>query len=313
MDQLDFANAKRHSNWEFETLDCCPLCGGNGFDTTYSRNVNGIPLSFMACRSCSFVFQNPRMTPQALADYFSSSTFICNAAEGNQDLDELLGYDNYFEWDASYKRTASLRLKKIMRHVRPPGRALEIGSATGAFLAETRDRGFEVQGLDISSTFAAIATKSYGLDIRVGSIEETELPENFFDLVCSWGGIACWRSPADGLRNVAHTLKDGGIFALNHPHMGGLFAKLTGDSCFEYNHASLSLFTDATMTKFLEASGFETLSMGREWQFASLGRILTYLRCNRAMKLLRGLKLQDVDVPVVAFGTTFRVCRLRKR
>lgn len=313
MDEQHLSRGKTHSNWEFEELSCCPLCGGTDLTTTFSRKVNKIPLAFVSCRACSFLFQNPRMTPQALTDYFSSSTFICSASDGNTDLNELLGYDNYFEWDKSYKMTAGLRLNKIHRFVRPPARMLEIGSATGAFLDEARQRGLKVQGLDISSTFAEIATKTYGIDVQVGSIEDTPLPAQSFDLICSWGGIACWRSPAAGLANVASALKEGGIFALNHPHMGGLFAKLTGNSCFEYNHASLSLFTDDTMSKFLEAAGFETLYLGREWQFASLGRVFTYLRCNRIMKILRLLRLHDVNVPVIAFGTTFRICRLRKR
>jgi len=57
------------------------------------------------------------MTRDSLADYFSSDVFI-NDPEG--DLDEFLGYLDYFDWDKSYKRTARLRLERILKFKTPP-------------------------------------------------------------------------------------------------------------------------------------------------------------------------------------------------
>src|SRR5262245_34170407 len=154
---------------------------------------------------CELVYQNPRFTRETLARYFSSETFIRDPA----DLDDLIGYSNYLEWDESYRRTAAFRLARITRLHPPPGRLVEIGSATGSFLSEARARGFIVSGLDISSRFAEMARNRHGLDIEIGFVEENQLPQNHFDVICNFGGIACWRDPLAALNNIHQALKIG--------------------------------------------------------------------------------------------------------
>jgi SAM-dependent methyltransferase len=296
------------ATWEFETLDACLLCDGRQFRTVFRRDIRSVPLQFVKCDGCELVFQNPRLTQPALARYFSSSTFIKDSDAGGRALKEPLGYFDYLSWDESYKRTARFRLTRLARYGRPPGRLLEIGTSTGSFLDEARRAGFSVRGLDVSATFANMARSRYGLDIDVEFIEDAELPDGYYDVVCNFGGISCWRDPLKGLRNIRRTLKPDGVLMVNHPNINGLVGRLLGGRYPEYNHASLTVFSDATMRRCFEAAGFRVAFAETERQYASLGRIATYLRSRAGVTLVRALRLEHSMIPVIAWGTTFCIC-----
>lgn len=275
----------------------------------FERTVQQLPLAFSRCQSCNLIFQDPRLTRDSLAHYFSSSIFIQDPV--GDETDQLLGYPDYFEWDKTYKRTAKLRLDRLKRFKAPPGRLLEIGTATGSFLDAARSLGFSVRGLDLSAKFAEVARKNYSLDIDVNYIEEHPLPAAHYDVICSFGGIACWRDPLRALANIHQALKPDGIFVLNYFNVDSLPGKVLGDRHFEYNHASLVVFSQATMRRCLEQTQFEIVYSQNERQFASLSRIAGYLRQKRILKLLSALGLADLTIPLIVPGTIFSICRKR--
>ena len=168
-------------DWTFEKVDACPGCLSDAAEVTVRRTVQSLPLEFSRCLDCGLIYQTPRLTRESLSSYFSSETFIQDPNGDN--LDELLGYPDYFDWDKSYAVTAKLRLDRIGRFKRPPGELLEIGTATGSFLAAARSFGFRVRGLDLSSRFAAFARKRYDLNIDVGYVEEFAMPRSHYDVI----------------------------------------------------------------------------------------------------------------------------------
>jgi SAM-dependent methyltransferase len=300
------ADAPSAEEWNFERLSGCPVCGSVDATTVVARKIRGFPLEFSRCGNCSLIYQNPRLTRESLSSYFSSKLFIRDA-EGN--LDEFLGYSDYFDWDRSYKRTAQLRLARLVRFKQPPGELLEIGTATGSFLNAARSFGFRVRGLDLSASFAEIARKNHALDIDVDYIEEAQLPESHYDVVCNFGGIACWRDPVRALANVRRCLKPDGIFVLNHFDVDSLPGKILGERHFEYNHASLVIYSKKTMKSCLNRTGFDMVYSQNERQYASLGRIAGYLKQARTLRLLRALGLGNAIVPLIVPGTIFAICR----
>ncbi len=299
------------ATWEFETLESCPLCRGRRFPTVLKRLVRSIPLQFVKCADCDLIFQNPRLTRDALARYFSSSSFIKDSEAGERALKEQLGYYDYLSWDESYKRTARLRLKHLARFKPPPASLLEIGTATGSFLDEARRAGYSVRGLDVSSIFAAMARNRYALEIDVDFVEDAKLPQSHYDVVCNFGGIACWWDPVKGLQNIRRALKPHGIFLLNHPNIDGLVGRLCGERYPEFNHGSLTVFSNRTMHRCLERVGFSVVFWQNERQYASFERIVTYFRSRLGRECVRSLGLERRMIPVIAFGTTFAVCILK--
>jgi SAM-dependent methyltransferase len=296
--------------WHFENLEACLICGSTEFHAIYEKSVRNVPLRFVKCSQCGLVFQNPRFTRDTLATYFSSSFFIKDADSPDVSLEDLLGYFDYEAWDASYKRTASLRLNRIRRFSSPPGRLLEIGTATGSFLDEARRAGYEVRGVDLSARFAEVARLRYGLTIDVDFIEDIDLPHEHYDVVCNFGGVGCWRDPMRALKNIRSSMNPGGVFVLNHPNCDGILGVLYGDRYPEFNHASLTIFSNQTMRRCLAEAGFRVVVSQNERQFASFGRIATYLKSPAGIRVAKALKLEHRMIPVIAFGTTFLICRL---
>lgn len=296
--------------WRFQDIDNCILCGSSPpWTVVFDSKVRGVPLRFVQCPECGFVFQNPRLTDESLNQYFSSKVFICDGSQSEAAFDEHLGYYDYFDWDECYRRTAGLRLNRLSRYRAPPARLLEIGPASGSFLDEARKRGFTVSGLDISSAFAGFARETYGLDIEVGAIESHDFPDEHYDIVCAFGGISCWKDLRQGLDRVGAALRPGGLLAFNYSDFYGLPRRLRGDRYFEFNHASLSLLHRKVVLEALRRHGFEVLEHATETQVASLGRIATYLKIKPLQVAFETLRLAHLQIPVKAIGTKFVLCR----
>lgn len=292
----------------FESLSRCPMCAHAGFDPLLRREVRGLPLTFVRCSGCGLVLQNPRMTPEALRSYFSSDHFIHDSKTRDGNLDEPLGYYDYSVWEDSYRRTTGHRLDVMGRFVTLPARLLEIGPATGFFLEAARDRGFEVRGLDVSTSLASIARKK-GLVIDEGFVETYPLPRGFYDVICSFGAITCWYDPMAGLRNVRQALSAGGSFVFNHMDRDNLWYRIQGFRNWDYQHPCLFQWSRQTMDACLDETGFEIVFSGTDRQSVSLARLSEYLRQAwlRRLAYAAGINGWSLTVPVPF--TRLVICR----
>jgi hypothetical protein len=99
-------------DWNFEKVGACPGCLSDAAEATVRRTVQSLPLEFSRCLDCGLIYQTRRSAREALSSYFSSQTFIQDP--NGENLDELLGYPDYFDWDKSYAVTAKLRLERII-------------------------------------------------------------------------------------------------------------------------------------------------------------------------------------------------------
>jgi SAM-dependent methyltransferase/rubredoxin len=297
-----------HSEWNFEDVPACPVCQTGKATVIYKKHIRSIFLQFVRCAGCGLVYQNPRLTREALLKYFSSSTFINDGQAGERSLEDQLGYFDYFSWDASYKKTARYRLARIARMKKAPARLLEIGTATGSFLDEARKAGYAVRGVDVSRTFADIARETYGVEIDNGFIEEFPLPESAYDVICAFGGVSCWIDPVKAFRNIKRALRPDGILVMNYPNIESAVPRLLGDRYPEFNHASLTIFSNRTMRECMKRAGFRPVLVETERQSATFGRVVTYLKSRAGVNLVKRLGLTDLSIPLLAFGTTFSIC-----
>lgn len=307
------SNVSMVKPWEREALSHCPLCGGVDAVPVVDRHVRGVPLRFVKSTGCGLVYQNPRLTLGAAREYFNSTTFFRDGEDNEGGLESLLGYPDYGVSELGVRRTAAYRLRRISAFVPPPARLLEIGSATGVFLDEARLAGYEVRGLDLSAPFAERAGSVYGLEVDVASVEDFPLPERAYDVICCWGGIPCWHDFVKGLANVGRSLKSGGVFVMTHSNIESLLARVLGSRYFEFNPGVFTVFSVSTMSRALDMTGFDSIVVETDRQFASVGWILTYLRSTFLLRAVRALGIEKAVVPVVALTSVFRVCRNRSR
>lgn len=108
------------------------------------------------------------------------------------------------------------RLQKILERFLPERgeglRLLDVGCGTGHHLAQLRQRGFDVTGLDGSEEMLAVArANNPGVTIRQGDVEALPFPSGGFDVVLCIEVLRYLPGLAGCLREMARVLKPGGL------------------------------------------------------------------------------------------------------
>ena len=220
------------------------------------------PLRVAQCDACGLVYRNPRERAFELHDIYTDDAL------------EPAVYESLFENQRVSYRIQATRLTRALGR---PGRALEVGSYVGAFLAAAREQGWTCTGLDINENAARFA-RSRGLSVELGALDagsvSRAVPESGarVDAVAIWNCFDQLADPRAVAREARERLVDGGIFAVRVPN-GETYARLarvrhglSGRMAraflahnnllgFPYRHG----FTVGSLSLLLERTGFEVV------------------------------------------------------
>jgi SAM-dependent methyltransferase len=227
----------------------CNLCGAADaavLPRATARLVLPEPLRVVRCRRCGFMYVNPRLT---------------RAAYARQSLTE-----SYFQ---AYQRgtvsrvgrtsTSRAQLERIERRHPQPGRLLEIGCATGEFLVEARQAGWQVAGVEPSSYMADEARRENGLEV-VGDFIPEHYGEGAFDVVHMNHVLEHVPEPATTLLGIYRVLAASGLLVIEVPYeFGGWFHEVypaLKRAHLKPNIHHLSFFTPQTLALCLTGAGF---------------------------------------------------------
>lgn len=227
------------------------------------------------CGECGLLLVSP--LPGDLAKIYSEEYFTGGA--------DASGYADYEGDEKAFAFTFKKYLKKIGKFSPGKGRLLDIGAATGHFLALAGADGWEASGMEISSYAAGIGQKK-GLQIVAGNFEAHDSPKNHFDAVCFWDVLEHFEKPETAVRQARKILKTGGILAINTPDSRSLPARILGRRWYALdppNH--LRIFNRKNLTRLLEKNNFEIVETGRVGKKFSLRFILKVLSGWQKMKM----------------------------
>ena len=173
--------------------------------------------------------------------------------------------ENYLD-DAQRAYEARRRIALVRRHA-AGGRLLEIGAATGHFLAAARAAGFEPVGIEPDAAQARQASERTGVPVHAGYLETVPLPPVSFDVVCAWHVVEHLAEPGAALGRVREWLRPGGRLILEVPNVGSELARRHGArwSSLDLRH-HVGHFTPEAMQALLTRAGLaverlETVSM----------------------------------------------------
>jgi SAM-dependent methyltransferase len=188
----------------------CPLCGGKDHKLRFSRRdhthlVTQEQFRVVSCRTCGFVFVNPRPTVEALQMYYPPEFYQVNSTP-EQLLEEK-------------KSTLDARLALLRGF--PPGRLLDIGCQKGEFLYVMKQRGWDVYGLEVSPTPPNV----FGLPIYYTQLKDAPLEPGSFDLITLWAVLEHAHDPVDILRNLHRLLKSSGRAYVLVPNFNSIPAR----------------------------------------------------------------------------------------
>lgn len=236
----------------------CPLgCTKNDEVILTGRDrIHGLPGEFtvVKCRSCGLMRTNPRPTPESIGYYYPDDygpylgTLVKPAkSKSIFDIKRVLRplKNHVFNFNTQ-------RLPRIA-----PGRLLEVGCASGAFLHQMSKQGWQVQGIEFSDKAAQAAAK-LGYPVHSGSLETAPKLEKSFDLIVGWMVMEHLHDPIAGLKKLRECAKPGAWLVLSVPNAESLSFRLFKEKWYDLhlpNH--LYHFTPETLGLVLQAGGWK--------------------------------------------------------
>jgi SAM-dependent methyltransferase len=244
------------------------------------------------CLDCGLVSVEPLPTPEAALLPYDASYFQGEA-----------GYRDYAGEERVFRAEFRRRLVR-MRAAGAAGRLLDVGAATGALLAEARDAGFDVAGIEPSP--AAETATARGLDVFHGPIEAAAFAPESFDVVTIFDVLEHLVAPDDVLGRIGGWLRPGGRLFVAVPDFGGWWARGSGARWpMVTPKEHLHYFTRRTLGSMLRTAGFQVDSIGLAGtpvSFGSLARKGLGTAGRVVERLLGRLASRGTALP---FGTIF--------
>jgi len=232
------------------------------------------------CTLCAHVYVNPRPSSAAISELYRDPGYFA----GTWYLDYLGNEDNY-------RRTFRELFDLLARIDGLPrtGRFLDVGCAAGFLLAEARERGWQVEGVELSPTMAQHARTSLGLTVHEGRLEDVELASGRFDVVCFSDSLEHVEDPRAALAWAAELLRPRGALVVMTPNVDSLLARILGARWPHYTPTEhIHYFSPASLRRLALATGFEPAHAGSFGHCWSVGELLRQVPGARQAKELPG-------------------------
>ena len=172
------------------------------------------------------------------------------------------GYANYVDDSSAIRRNARKYLELISKHKLVGQRLLDIGCATGTFLAEAQKYGFKPFGIDASSYAITQAQKVFNSQVKLGTLSTVKFPPRSFDLITMFDVFEHLHDPDQDLRRCHKLLKTNGILVINTGNTNSFLAKLEGHNWhFFIPPQHLYFYSAANLKTLLKAHGFKILQV----------------------------------------------------
>lgn len=239
----------------------CPLCGADDSTLCYPATTSGEKSieyfrctshhlaehdDIVRCNRCGMVYTNPQPNAEELLNIY-------------KEVEDPL----YLEEAKAREYTFKQSLEGLHMAVRPPGRLLDVGCYTGAFMEVARAAGWDVSGVELSHWAANIAAKSGVGPVYEGLLENLPLPGQYFDVITFWDVMEHLSQPVLFLQEVRRHLKPGGIIGFSTHMVDSWAVKLLGKKYPFFMDMHLVHFSRATVKRILDEQGYELLSISR--------------------------------------------------
>jgi SAM-dependent methyltransferase len=256
------AEPARLEGVDLEHRPCPHGCsGGDDFVVEGEDRLHGLPGRFriVRCRTCALMRTEPRPTPQTIGAYYPDDYGPYQSTPAPVKIKPQT-------WHRRFKARLNRWLGKDVRRLplAPPGHLVEVGCASGAWIAEQRARGWSVEGLEFSES-AANTARSLGLVVQTGTVESAAPPQQKADVLAAWMVLEHLHEPLAALRKLRDWVKPGGYLVAAVPDAGALERRVFGEYWYGLHlPAHLYHYTPVTMRRLLAEAGWEVC--GFHWQ-----------------------------------------------
>ncbi len=228
----------------------CGICGAPFENAAYLFEKWGF--DYRRCGGCGIMLVNPQPTQDSLdqryvRDYFDNEYLPA--------LGQAKGFDAEHN-----RRHWAVKLDNLERYAPARGRLLDVGCGMGFFLVAARERGWQVQGIELSEYAAQYGRDRLSVPIVTTLAEQSALPAASFDAITLWDSIEHIRQPLAVLREMSQLLKPGGVLALTTPNISSLAYKLLGVHWWILGpREHIYYFDRLSLRRILEPLGFSVV------------------------------------------------------
>lgn len=235
----------------------CPLgCPSNDQIVFTGRDIlHGLPGEYpiVKCGTCGLMRTNPRPTPETMGFYYPDDygPYLGTIIDRTE-AQEVNGLRKIF---VSLKNRIFVTNAQCVPSIKP-GKLLEVGCASGAYLHLMAKQGWIVEGIEFSEK-AAKAARELGYHVHTGSLESAPAQNEPFDLIVGWMVLEHLHDPIKGLQKLRNWAKPGAYLVLSVPNSGSLEFRLFKEKLYALhlpNH--LYHFTPETLSRVLEDAGW---------------------------------------------------------
>lgn len=261
----------------------CYLCGrqGNLLYRGLRDQIFGAPgtWSIAYCPRCQLAWLNPRPIPEDIgklyANYYTHADLGTAAAEQSTSRQRIknailaagFGYDALIAG-----KSKDLHLGRALSRVRlfydlagasvmwlpssRKGRLLDVGCGNGAFLGRMRELGWQVVGVEPDPVAGRVAQQR-GLEVYMGTLEDTGLAEESFDAITLNHVIEHLHNPIETLKVCQRLLRRGGWVVVVTPNVQSLGRRYFGQAWRGWHCPHhLYLFSLSSLSSCARQAGF---------------------------------------------------------
>lgn len=152
-------------------------------------------------------------------------------------------------------------LDKLVERV-ASGWLLDVGSGWGAFLANARERGFSVYGVEVCHKAANFSANVLGIPTLCDELTDCAFKADMFDAVCFNHTLERIKDPARALAAAHYSMREGAVLFGLTPNAGSFAATELNEKWPWFdNERNFIHLTAASLTTMLERQGFTEISV----------------------------------------------------
>jgi SAM-dependent methyltransferase len=278
----------------FTPVTQCAACGGThfkpAFEVTDPHYGNAGTFHIDACTTCGLQFLNPMPTAKYLATAYPDDYPVHHITQPSR-LRKLLRSILFFD----VEHTGDPKFPA-------PGRAVDIGCATGVALMGLRDQGWTVTGVEIGEAPAEIARNIHGLNVITGTLHDAKLPDGAFDYVRMNHSFEHVNDPVETAAELRRIIAPGGMLFIGVPNVDGLAARLFGKYWWNRGAPVHTFgYSPKSLSTLLEKAGFKVVKVQYNSNFGSfLGSLQIYLNRDSTLDSHHGRLITSMPLKVIA-------------
>jgi len=194
-----------------EHLQKCPLCDKVNLieyiqckDHLLSQNI----FTIQKCQSCGFLFTNPRPDINEIKSYYKSDQYISHSNTRKGLINKIYHLVRSRNHVVKYE---------LIRQYKNAGKILDVGCATGEFLAFMQKKGWDSQGVEPDPNARQYAQKQYNLKI-IPEEKFINIPDGMFDVVTLWHVLEHVHDLDQRMKELYRVLKNDGLLIIAVPN-----------------------------------------------------------------------------------------------